>query len=137
MPRTTRLLAPVLAALALAACVEETTPIYGNNLMTCVAGAPCDCTVSGNCVFDCPGGGCTMQCLGAMSNCVFSCDGGGCDVVCAPGTTGNCIATCTHDCALACSNTGNCALSGCAAGTCSADCSNLGNCVCSTGCTVP
>ncbi len=137
---TTRLLAPALAALALAlptGCETETTAVYGNVFRTCLAGEPCDCTVSGNCVFDCPDGGCTMRCLGAQSNCIFSCDGGGCPIVCAAGTAGNCVASCTDGCALECSNTGNCVLSGCAAGACSAACTNLGTCVCSTSCTGP
>lgn len=133
------LLATALAAGALAsACVEVTRTEYGNVVLTCTANQPCDCDVTGNCLFDCPGGGCTMRCLGQQANCVFSCAGGGCDVVCAAGTTGNCVATCGGGgCALSCSNTGNCSLSGCPTGTCSKDCANVGNCLCSTACSAP
>ena len=50
-------------------------------------GTSCSCNVVGNCVYDCPGGGCTFTC-GASGNCLFSCAGGGCDITCQ--NTGNC-----------------------------------------------
>ncbi len=125
------------AALTLAAgCVTQPdVPEFGNVIKTCTAGQACDCTVTGNCVFDCPGGGCTMRCLGQQANCTFSCAGGGCSIDCAASSTGNCISTCSSGCSMTCSNTGNCTLSGCQAGTCSAVCNNgLGNCVCTDTC---
>jgi hypothetical protein len=127
----------VSGSLLVSACVVEET-VYGNDLLrTCVAGADCDCEITGNCVYSCPGGGCTMRCLGAAANCVFSCEGGGCDIECAAGTMGNCTATCTDGCAISCANTGTCSLTGCETGTCSADCANagIGTCVCTSGCT--
>jgi hypothetical protein len=57
-----------LAALALAACDTQTTTI-GNVIATCPAGTSCTCG-TGNCLYDCPGGGCDFACTGA-SNCVF------------------------------------------------------------------
>ncbi len=137
---TVKSLRCVLAPLALAALAAgcfngPDVPTMGNVIKTCYAGQACDCTVTGNCVFDCPGGGCTMRCLGQQANCDFSCNGGNCPIVCAASSTGNCIATCTSGCSMSCSNTGNCSLSGCAAGTCSYGCGNLGNCFCTSSCT--
>jgi hypothetical protein len=90
MRLTFRLVSPALVALALAACDTRVTSI-GNTIATCPAGASCACG-TGNCVYECPGGGCDFTCTGA-SNCLYSCAGGGCTIDCA--NVGNCESTCT------------------------------------------
>ncbi len=107
-------------------CSVDTTEV-GNVLTDCAAGSTCTCSAIGNCVYDCPGGGCTLVCSG-MSNCVFDCAGGGCVIQCA--NTGNCLNTCTDGCAMTCTGTGNCSLSCDAQATsCTRTCpSQQGNC---------
>lgn len=113
------------AALAIG-CIDPTR--IGNFSGRCPAGTACDCNIVGNCEYDCPGGSCTLRCLGT-GNCLFSCQGGGCELECQ--NTGNCITTCSgNGCSMTCTGTGNCSLDGCTSG-CTSTCQNFGTCTCS------
>jgi hypothetical protein len=125
MRRSHRVVAPALAALALAACDVRTTTI-GNVISTCRTGTSCTCG-TGNCFYDCPGGDCDLVCTGA-SNCVFTCPAGGCTIDCA--NVGNCEATCTGGgCAMTCRGTGNGILSSCPSGCSAQRVAGTGNCI--------
>lgn len=88
------------------------TTNVGNTMMTCSEDEPCDCEGIGNCLVECPAGGCDVRCEGT-GNCYLSCGGG--------------------DCTLTCEGTGNCILEECTGG-CVAECEGFGNCICQEGC---
>lgn len=120
----------LLASLGAGCLVVDTGPV-GNTWSECRAGAACGCSVVGNCVIDCPGGGCDLTC-GGVSNCLFSCGAGGCTVECA--NTGNCEATCAGGgCAMTCTGTGNGILSGCPSGCTAERVAGAGTCAVTGG----
>ncbi|MFW6051234.1 MAG: hypothetical protein ACODAU_08670 [Myxococcota bacterium] len=96
-----------LVVLAGAGCFR-----VGNADKTCREGERCRCDGIGNCLVDCPEGGCDVLCEGT-GNCLVECPGG--------------------DCTVVCEGTGNCIIDSCSSG-CSTECEVLGNCVCREGC---
>jgi hypothetical protein len=84
----------------------------GNTQKTCREGEPCLCEGMGNCLVECPEGGCGVRCEGT-GNCYLSCEPG--------------------DCHLSCEGTGNCIIEECSGG-CEIECIGFGNCICSSGC---